>query len=74
MAEALSESQLQTYSLTATPENEESSSVESRDKEIMVDLWTEILGLPAHDISPQSNFFLAGREFDSGHEVGHCRP
>ncbi|OAA72825.1 Amino acid adenylation [Akanthomyces lecanii RCEF 1005] len=60
MAEALSESQLQSYLLTAAPKSEESSNVKSRDRNAMVDLWAEILGLTAHDVTPESNFFWLG--------------
>ena len=60
MAEALTEPQLQRYSLTAAPKSEESPGVESQDNEAMADLWAEILGLKSHDITPRSNFFWLG--------------
>lgn len=60
MAEALSESQLQSYSLAVARKSEESTVVDSREMDSMIDLWAEILGVEAHDIDPKSNFFWLG--------------
>ncbi|ATY65583.1 non-ribosomal peptide [Cordyceps militaris] len=60
MAEALSERQLQSYSLDACPKTEEPLRSKRREEAIMISLWADILKLDAHDITSESNFFWLG--------------
>ncbi|XWW96040.1 hypothetical protein V2A60_004010 [Cordyceps javanica] len=60
MAEALSESQLHSYSLNAALKSEEPVVLGGQEMQSMAELWADILGLDRHNITPKSNFFWLG--------------